>query len=108
MRKEGFELHSYPEENGEFSRYIKIVDLIEKQRAETTRILSEVVDDLRNQERIHREQFRSIKLMRAFNQVGYAFEKILEELRPSGIRVLSAWGVNHLQDSLDEFEKLLI
>jgi hypothetical protein len=45
--------------------------------------------------------------MKAFDQVGYAFEKIYEEVRHDSVPVLSKWAVEHLQKSLDDFETLL-
>ena len=45
--------------------------------------------------------------MAAFDHVSYAFEKIFEELRRDSAPVLSNWAVDHLQKSLDDFEKLL-
>jgi len=41
MRKDGVSLLSYPKKNGKPFQDIPILKLIEKQRAETTRILSE-------------------------------------------------------------------
>ncbi len=107
MRKDGFELHSYPERDGKMFQHVPVRELIEKQRAEAVRILSEVVEDLREQERAHREKFQEIKLMAVFNGVSYAFEKIFEEVRPDSTHIMGSWGVGHLQKSLDDFEKLL-
>jgi hypothetical protein len=107
MRKDGFELMSYPKQNGQVFQSVPVLELIEKQRAETYRILSEVVEDLRAQEEAHRMQFREVKLMAVFNQVSYAFEKIFEELRRDSMPVMGTWGVRHLRTSLDDFEKLL-
>jgi hypothetical protein len=70
-------------------------------------ILSEVVNDLIEQEKAHRDKFRDIKLVEAFAQVSYAFEKIFEEVRHDSMHILSRWAVDHLQKSLDEFGKLL-
>jgi hypothetical protein len=81
--------------------------LIEKQRTEAVRILSEVVEDLREQEEVHRARFREVKLMAEFNQVSYAFEKIFEEIRGDSPRVLGSWAVDHLRESLDDFETRL-
>jgi len=107
MRKDGFNLLSYPEKDGKMFQHIPVLKLIEKQRAEAVRILSEVVEDLREQERAHREQFREIKLKAAFDGVSYAFEKIFEEVRPGSMFIMGSWGVGHLQKVLDDFEKLL-
>jgi hypothetical protein len=107
MRKEGFELHSYPWKDGKFSQYINVLTLIERQRAEATRILLEVVEDLREQEQAHRDKFRGVKLEKTFAQTGYAFEKIFEELRRDSVRGVSSWGIDHLQKSLDDFDGLL-
>jgi len=106
MCKEGFELHSYPEKDGKFSQYVPVRELIEKQRAEAIRILSEVVNDLREQEKVHRTQFKNIKLIKVFDQVGYAFEKIYEETGRE-VPILSRWAVDHLRKSLGDFVKLL-
>jgi hypothetical protein len=107
MSRNGFELHSYPEKDGKLFQYVPVRELIEKQRAETVRILTEVVDDLREQDKGHRSQFREVKLMKLFDQVPYAFEKIFEEVRPGSTPILSGWGVGHLQKTLDDFERLL-
>ncbi len=88
-------------------QHIPVLELIEKQRAEAARILSEVVEDLREQERAYREKFREIKLKAAFDGVSYAFEKIFEEVRPGSTLIMGTWGVGHLQKVLDDFEKLL-
>jgi hypothetical protein len=107
MRKDGFELMSYPKQSGQIFQSVPVLELIEKQRAETFRILSEVVEDLRAQEEAHRAKFRGAQLMGIFDQVGYAFEKIFEELRRDSVPAMGTWGVGHLRTSLDNFEKLL-
>jgi hypothetical protein len=107
MRKDGFELVSYPKRSGQIFQSVPVMELIEKQRAETFRILSEVVEDLRAQEEAHRAKIRGVKLMGVFDQAGYAFEKIFEELRRDSAPVMGTWGVGHLRTSLDNFEKLL-
>jgi hypothetical protein len=107
MRKDGFQLLSYPERDGKMFQYVPVLELIEKQRAEAIRILSEVVEDLREQERAYREKFREIKLMTVFDGVSYAFEKIFEEVRPGSTFIMGTWGIGHLQKVLDDFEKLL-
>src|SRR5260370_29519590 len=93
MRKDGFDLLSYPEKDGKMFQHVPVLELIEKQRAEAVRILSEVVEDLREQEREYREQFREIKLRAVFNGVSYAFEKIFEEVRPGSTFIMGSWGV---------------
>jgi len=107
MSKEGFNLLSYPSEDGKVFQYIPVRELIEKQRAENVRILSEVVNDLREQERAHRTQFQNIKLVQAFNLVSYAFEKIFEQARRDSAAPLGRWAVDHLQKALDDFAHLL-
>lgn len=107
MRKEGFELLSYPEKRGEMFQHIPVQELIAKQRAEAARILSEVVEELRGQEEAHRALFRGNKLAKAFNQVSYAFEKIFEETHRNSGPILSTWAVDHLRKSLEDFERLL-
>ena len=88
-------------------QHVPVRELIEKQRAEAVRILSEVVEDLREQEEIHRARFREVKLMAVFNQVSYAFEKIFEEIRQDSAPVLGGWAVDHLWKSLHDFGELL-
>lgn len=107
MRKEGFSLSSYPNRGGKPFQDIPILKLIEKQRRETARILSEVVEDLRARERSHREQFREVKLMQAFHNVSYAFEKVFEELRAGSPVRMGTWGVDHMRTALNGFEKEL-
>lgn len=108
MRKDGFQLLSYPgEEDGRVFRYIAVRELIEKQRAEAVRILTEVVEDLREQEQAHRLQFQEVKLVSGFDQVSYAFEKLSEELRPNSLNVLSGWAADHLRKALDDFDARL-
>ena len=107
MRKDGFELLSYPQKDGKTFQYVPVRELIEKQRVEVARILSEVVEDLRAEEEVHRARFREVKLMAVFSQVSYAFEKIFEEIRHDSARVLSSWAAEHLRKSLDEFGTLL-
>jgi hypothetical protein len=75
MTKNGFDLLSYPRPKDKVFTHVSVRDLIEKQRAETVRILSEVVNDLIEQEKAHRDKFRDIKLVKAFAQISYAFEK---------------------------------
>lgn len=108
MRKDGFSLLSYPKKNSKPFQDIPVLKLIEKQRAETVRMLSEAVEDLRARDKTHREQFREVKLMQAFDHASYAFEKIFEELSGSSpAAVLGQWGVDHLRKVLDDFEKEL-
>jgi hypothetical protein len=81
--------------------------LIEKQRTETFRILSEVVEALKQEDMVHKMTFRDKKLTGSFGQVLYAFEKISDELHGTAARGMSTWACGELQSSLDEFEKLL-
>jgi len=106
MRKDGFELLSYPEKDGKMFQHVPVRELIEQQRVEAVRILSEVVEDLREQEEVHRARFREVKLMAVFD-VSYAFEKIFEEIGRDSTPILSGWAVDHLRNSLDDFGKLL-
>jgi hypothetical protein len=107
MRKDGFELMSCPRQKDEIFQTISVLKLIEKQRKETYRILSEVVEDLRAKENAHRAQFREVKLAAIFDHVFYAFEKIFEELRRDSAPQMGKWGVDHLRDSLANFEEQL-
>jgi hypothetical protein len=86
---------------------IPVLALIAQQRAETTRILSEVVEDLREQERVHRAKFKDTKLVDALRLANYAFEKIFEGLRPGRYPTLGSWAVRQLQQYLNEFSDLL-
>jgi hypothetical protein len=109
LRKDGFDLMSFAKKSGEDPvsfRYVAVCDLIEKQRVEVIRIMSEVVTKLKQEDRMHKEAFREKKLKACFNQVGYAFEKISEELRGAPA-IFGAWGVGHLRTVLNEFERLL-
>jgi hypothetical protein len=103
MSTDGFDLLSYPHEPGKIFQHVPLRALIEQQKAETQRILSEVVEDLREQEKAHREMFKDTKFADKFPLVGYAFEKIFTELRGNGFAPLSGWAVGQLQQSLDDF-----
>jgi hypothetical protein len=103
MNKDGFDLLSYPSKDDNIFQHVPVRELIEKQHAETLRILTEVINELREQEEVHRAQFRNTKLAGAFNLVSYAFEKIFEETRRDSARLQSRWAVGQLQQSLDEF-----
>jgi hypothetical protein len=107
MRKDGFRLISYPERNGQLFQFIPVIELIAKQKDEAARVLSEVIEDLRQREETHRSEFRDVKLRSALDQVTYAFEKIFEELRKDSVRALSGWAVGHLRTALDRFHELL-
>jgi hypothetical protein len=107
MRKEGFSLSSYPKKNSKPFQDIAVLKLIAKQRAETTRILLAVVEDLRERDENHRAQFREVKLMQAFDHVSYAFENIFEELAGNSPGAMGKWGVDHLRKSLADLEKEL-
>jgi hypothetical protein len=107
MRKDGFDLLSYPSQAGKIFQAIPVLALIAQQRAETTRILSEVVEDLREQERVHRAKFKDSKLVDALRLANYAFEKIFEGLRPGRYPTLGSWAVRQLQLSLNDFSDLL-
>jgi hypothetical protein len=106
MGKEGFDLLSYPDPSGKLFQHVPVRQLIEQQRAETARILTEVIDELRAKEEAHRAQFREAKLVEAFSLASYAFEKIFEGIRRRSIS-LDQWAVDHLQQTLDDFEKQL-
>jgi hypothetical protein len=107
MRKDGFDLLSYPEQDGKVFQHVPVRELIEKQRAETVRIMTEVVIDMREQEEAHRAQFQDTKLTKTFDQVSYAFEKIYEETRRDSMPILSRWAIGQLQKSLDDFAESL-
>jgi hypothetical protein len=107
MRKNGFELLSYPQLDSKVFQHVPVQELIEKQRGEAIRILSEVAEELRAQEEAHRAQFREVKLIDVFNHVSYAFEKIFEEIRVGAAPNLGGWAVGCLRKSLDDFAELL-
>jgi hypothetical protein len=107
MSKDGFNLLSYPSHDDNLFQYVPVLPLIEKQRVETERILTEVVTELREQEDRYRAQFRDTKLVATFHLVGYAFEKIFEGIRRDSVANMRPWGVGHLQKVLDGFEGLL-
>jgi hypothetical protein len=104
---ESFQLLSFSERDGIAFKYINVVELIEKQRAEAIRILLEVVRELKREEEDHKQQFKGKKIADCFDQVLYAFEKISEELRGDRVIGLSKWGVGQLADSLSRFEGAL-
>lgn len=71
------------------------------------RVLSEVVKGLKEEDDAHRAKFREKKVRDSFSQVLYAFEKIAEELSGTQKTGLATWGIDHLQSSLSDFEKML-
>jgi hypothetical protein len=105
ISKDGFELLSYPLATDAVLQYVPVRALIEQQRVETKRILTEVVTDLRDKEESYRAQFRDVRLVATFSQVSYAFEKIFEGIRRGSIANMSPWGISHLQKVLDDFEQ---
>ena len=107
LGKGGFQMVSFNETNGTSFTSVPICALIEKQREEAMRILLEVVNQLKEEDRMHKEQFRESKLADSFRQVPYAFEKISADVRGDSQAVMGVWGVEHLQNSLSEFESSL-
>jgi hypothetical protein len=107
MEKDGFQLHSHPTTaEGQFM-WVPVTKLIERQRAESVRILSEVIEEIRALDEQHRSQFRDMKLITVFNQASHAFEKLFEEMRHSSPVDLGKWAVGQLKTTLDDFEKQL-
>jgi len=107
IRKDEFQLLSYPRTAHGVFQPVDLIRLIEQQNAETNRILLEVIEDLRKQDEAHRSKFRDVKMKSALDTVSYAFEKIFEELGKDSVRALSGWAVDHLRTTLGQFEKLL-
>jgi hypothetical protein len=107
IRKDGFELLSYPSATDSVFQYVPVLKLIEQQQVETKRILTEVVTDLRDKEESYRAEFRAVKLVATFSLVGYAFEKIFEGIGRAPIANMSPWGISHLQKALNDFEQEL-
>ena len=107
MTKNGFSLLSYPAPERNLLQYVPVLEMIRNQRAEAVRILEEVINELREQDKAHKAKFRNSKLVSVFDQAGYAFEKIFEESRPNAVRVLGRWAIDHLQTCLDNFARLL-
>jgi hypothetical protein len=107
LSREGFLMLSFDERNDTSFTDVQVPILIGNQRKEAVRILSEVVKQLKEKDRIHKKQFRGTKLENCFSQVLYAFEKISEETRQHAQLAMGKWGADHLQSSLDEFESSL-
>lgn len=107
ISRDGFQMLSFIENTDVSFQYIPVRELIEKQRSEAVQILSEVARQLKENDEIHKKQFRDTKLGQSFNQVLYAFEKIFEDIRRRSVVGMGQWGVGHLQTCLDEFERLL-
>jgi len=107
MSKEGFELFSFAEKDGITIRSVPVLTLIERQRAEIVRILTEVVKELKEDETAHKMKFRGKRIHGSFNLTSYAFEKISEELRGATPVGMGKWATDELQSSLDHFKAAL-
>ena len=107
LDRDGFLLLSFDEKNGTLFENVRVSELIEMQRREAVRILTDVARQLRESDEAHKRQFRSISLRNAFANVTYAFEKISDDARRSSAPGMGGWAVEYLQSSLLEFETLL-
>jgi len=106
MNRRGFTLASFSETGASSFHAIDLVDLAEKQKSEIVRILSEVVDELKREDNEHKAKFRREKICDCLRGVGYAIEKIGEELR-GGPVCLGTWAVEDLNRSLRAFVSAL-
>jgi hypothetical protein len=107
MNKDSFQLLTFSKRDGDLFNHVPVLKLIEQQRAEVVRILSEVVTEVKRKDEEHKGLFRSKSLYARFHLVLYAFEKIFEDLHKDTIVGMGKWGIGELKSVLDDFEKML-
>ena len=108
MNKDSFQLLSFSKKDGWSSAYVHVRKLIDQQRVEAVRILSEVVTEVKRKDEEHKSLFRARSVYGRFHLVTYAFEKIFEDLRKNTIVGMGKWGIGELKSVLDDFEKMLV
>jgi len=108
MSKDSFQLLSFSKKDGDLFNHVPVLKLIEQQRTEVVRILSEVVTEVKRKDEEHKNLFRGKSLYARFHLVLYAFEKISEDLRKNTIVGMGKWGIGELKSVLDDFKKMLI
>jgi hypothetical protein len=107
MSKDYFQLLSHSKKDGSSSTYVPVRKLIEQQRTETVRIMSEVVTELKRKDEEHKSLFRGKSMTGSFHTVTYAIEKIFEDLHKNTIVGMGKWGMDTLKSALDDFRKML-
>jgi len=108
MSKDSFQLLSFSKTDGDLFNHVPVVKLIEQQRAEVVRILSEVVTEVKQKDEEHKSVFRGKSVYARFHLVLYAFEKIFEDLHRNTIVGMGKWGIGELKSVLDDFKNMLI
>ncbi len=109
MSENGFDLHTVYSEGQPAMNYIDLPKLISTQRETISISLTKFLHSLNERESQHRKKFRDNKLASAFApHLGYAYEKIGEEIHGSRSLGLGETHVHTLNAAINAFESMLL
>ncbi len=110
LNSQGFELMTtYPDETKTNFKDINIPDLIKTQKDILVGVLDKVIETLRREEMEHRRKFADQKLVSAFQNTTYPFEKIFDVIinPASGHAQLADGYVDRILESIESFRNQL-
>lgn len=108
MSARGFQLSSYWPDHRYGTQYVDLRELIEQQRNALAEAMVKVLDQLREQERMHRSNFRKTKLRSLFpDTLSYYCEKMFQGTEEGDHRQWAGAHAKMLLEVLERFEHLL-
>jgi len=105
----GFDLMSYFIDGKFETKYIAIKECITDQEKYLNDILSALIENLKREDRVHKEKFMNDKLADCFHNLHYHFEKIYEAANMDSPerRIKAMIDINFLQKAIDTFKNSL-
>jgi len=105
LGRNSFELVSVSSGSPKF-KHVSMRDLIRDQEAALGKILTGVIDDLRDTDAKHKAHFQGNKLQAVFPQaLSYSFEKINEHVRGDTLAPMGAWGIEQVRNTLNDLRR---
>ncbi len=107
IEQNSFEMFSHKINKKLVCRTIKIQPLVSKQKKEFVKLFKKIINQLQNQDRIHKEKFKRDKLEPIFSNTHYFIEKINDSIVSNSGFKFAEINLNTLLDALDKFKKKL-
>ncbi len=105
LGRNSFELVSLSSGSPKF-KHVSVRDLIRDQEAALGKILTGVIDDLRDADAKHKAKFHGSKLQAVFPQtLSYSFEKINEHVRGDTLAPVGSWGIEQVRNTLNDLRR---
>ena len=98
---------TYPDGRPPIFQNVNIPIIIQQQRTILAKVILQVVDNLRQKEREHREMYKGQKLRDIFHGMSYSIQKIYESIHANRPNNLGELHVDIIKGAIDKYRKSL-